>query len=385
MRRLLCWLLALAMCVSLVGCAAGETFAADDFTLFMVDVGKGDAIIVSAGGRYYLIDAGYAYMWGRVNQALRSLGITRLDGVFLTHTDKDHAGGMMMLAMSDYEVDEWYSSGYSIDYEEAKHPMTLAAAHRGKQVNWLYAGDEVDGLFFVLAPSVLFEDKDDNNSLVMMLRTRYGKALLTGDMELPQERVLFASGAQLACDVLKVANHADDDTTSWMLIQKTGASIALISTDPYEKPGTPSSLVLENLSRAGMSVMRTDQSGIGILVTASAEGVFAQYQDAPAREAPALVNIASVNAQADLIALASDTEVDISGWYLYSSRGDECFLLKRGTLITPDGLVIGTRTSPAGTYDMLWDDTNVIHNKKDDTITLYDSYGAYVTSAGNGF
>ena len=47
-------------------------------------------------------------------------------------------------------------------------------------------------------------------------------------------------------------------------------------------------------------------------------------------------------------------------------------------------LTLGTRTTDIET-DLLWPEKNVIHNSKDDTLTLYDPWGRAVSSIGNGF
>lgn len=372
-------LLALLL-IALWGCAAGES-TADDCELLVINVGKGDAILVKLNGDAYLIDAGYARAWGKVSAALREENVSRLKGVFLTHADDDHAGGLMPLALSDIEVEAWYASGYCLEYKEKKHPAVLAAAARGQRVNWLYAGDSVDGAFSVLAPAQLIDDKEDNNSLVMLLRTQSGNALLTGDMEYAQEDVLLASGVSLKCDLFKVPNHADDDTASARLINATGASIALISTDPYEKVGTPDPALMARLQSANMQIYRTDMSDMGIRAYVDNAGARAEY--ASFADKPPLVTgarIISVDAEADTVTLEFDVETDLTGWYLYSERGKEFMPFPKNTRALGQ-IVVGSLSS--ANFDILWDDKNVIHNSKEDIIILFDDYGRAVSSASS--
>ncbi len=239
--------------------------------LYMINVGKGDAIIVNVEGRAYLIDTGKAGAWENVEEVLGRLGITALEAVFLTHTDNDHAGGLKKLSKSDIAVGRWYASAfYTCDYD--KHKMVDAAQRRKQEVSFLQAGDTVDGIFQVLAPSVYSADEDDN-SLVMMLDLPGMRALLTGDMEASEEAILLRSGADLSCDIFKVPNHADDDVCKSIDLNRLGARIALISTDPYEKPGTPDPLLLERLKQAGMEIYRTDLSTLGIRVDFGPDGI----------------------------------------------------------------------------------------------------------------
>ena len=122
-------------------------------------------------------------------------------------------------------------------------------------------------MFRVLAPEVEIPDDEDDNSLVMMLESPDGRILLTGDMEHVEEAALLSSGADLRCDVLKVANHGDSDATSAALIAACAPSVALISTDSEEKPGTPDAGIVRNLQSIGCAVYVTQDASLGIRVT----------------------------------------------------------------------------------------------------------------------
>ena len=68
-------------------------------------------------------------------------------------------------------------------------------------------------------------------------------------------------------------NHADDDVLKYIDLKNLGAGTALISTDPYEKPGTPDPLLVQMLEEAGMTVYRTDLAAMGIRVDFGPEGI----------------------------------------------------------------------------------------------------------------
>ena len=271
MRKLFAILLCLCLTLPLLMSASGaEAQAASDDFLYMINVGKGDAILIYTGGKYYLIDCGKSGAWDAVQSALEKFGVDTLEGVFLTHTDKDHSGGLKKLAKSDITVNHWYASAYyTCDYDD--HPMVEALKKTDAEILFLKDGDSVDGLFSVISPIEPDEDNDDNNSLVMVFDNGLCRVLLSGDMEGKEEKKLLKSGASLACDIFKVPNHADDDVCLYMDLETLGAQIALISTDPYDKPGTPDEALMERLTEAGMEIYRTDLTENGILVTLSEE------------------------------------------------------------------------------------------------------------------
>ena len=261
-RRLLAGALTVLMC----GTAQAQV------ELFAVNVGKGDALVVRAGDYTCLIDTGKEKAQEQLEVALKALGVEALDAVFITHTDKDHVGGLKWLRESDIEIRAIYVSRYYPNTTEKKHPAVKAAKKLDLTVNWLGAGDSVPlgdsgAVFRVLAPEMEIPDDEDDNSLVMMLESPDGRILLTGDMEHVEEAALLSSGADLRCDVLKVANHGDSDATSAALIAACAPSVALISTDSEEKPGTPDAGIVRNLQSIGCAVYATQDASLGIRVT----------------------------------------------------------------------------------------------------------------------
>lgn len=375
LKRILILVLVFILCGCSGRMVSGEN--TESAEIFLVNVGKADAIIVRADEAYYLIDTATEEMWPRVMAAIKDMNITHFKGVFVTHTDKDHVGGLEMLAESGIQVDAWYASRYFIDVKEEKHPAVKAAKIRNEKVIFLGEGDQVDGVFEVIAPVRQMEDKDDNNSLVMILRTKYGSAFFAGDMEYAEENTILSKN--LKADVLKVGNHADDDTTSQALIDKVDAKIALISTSSYEKPETPDPALVARLENKGMDVFYTEHSNAGIRVTMDKNGIRAEYADwKNAKPLPEGIYISSVDPVEDTIVIEnrSDKDIDLSGFYLYSSKGKESLYLKDGCVLKVGGrIVIGTNSTQNAKIDILWDDKNVINDNKADTITLNDPYG----------
>ena len=370
-----------ALCLLLTASAAAETW------MYAVSAGKADAILLGGDGWAALVDAGYARSRGKILAAMRQMGVTRLDAVFLTHTDRDHAEGLQWLAESEIEVGAWYASAMFMGVKEKKHPAVQAARARNQEVVWLRAGDSVpveNAVFSVLAPSEPASDKDNNNSLVMMLESADGRVLLAGDMELPEEEILLGSGADLSCDVLKTANHGDDDANSEAFLRAAAPDVAVFSTSSAEKPGTPNPATVAALESLGAQVCVTESCTGGVLTRLSGGETSVEWVNLPEPETG--VRIERVEPGADRITLANDgaADADLSGWMLVSEKGNEWFVLPEGTTIAAGGrLILGTNSTD-GAFDLLWDDKKVVHKSKTDLFTLYDANGMPVDAMDNG-
>ena len=355
-------------------------------TLFAVNVGKGDALLLNCGAETYLIDAGLQENWGDLSRALKTLQVTRLTGVILTHTDKDHAGGLLPLATSSIEVEAWYAPAYYADIKkESKHPAVEAAALRGQKVNFLRAGDELplgNGKLTVIGP-ISASEVENCNSLVLIAEASGGRMLLTGDMEFPEEEELLAAGAIPPCSVLKIANHGESDATSAELIRAVQPEIAVISTSTSAEPDTPSGRVLALLSSARTKFYQTQEAQSGVLVTIDQGEVTANlmdYNDFPAANRD--VAIAAIDNQDDCIRLRNSGKAaaEVGGWYIVSEKGNQIYVLPEGTEIAPGGELVITSQSSDSRGDLTWPDKKVWHKSKEDAAFLYDVYGRLIDS-----
>lgn len=271
LRRVKRWIAFAASLMLLAGCVSAPS---PDVQILFIDVGKGDAALVMMEGANYLIDAGPKDRWDRVSAALSQYGVKKLDGVFLTHGDKDHAGGLKPLAKSDMEVDAWYASDlYKLDKDEDVHPAEEAALVRGQHPVYLSAGDSV-GPFTVLGPQRRHKDGDDN-SLILMLDSGRARALFTGDMKFDGEAELLEGGRSLDCDLIKIAHHGNSDSTSDALIDAASPRAAVVSTDSALRPELPDSRIVSMLKARGIPLYSTSGSGGGVLITLSGSDISA--------------------------------------------------------------------------------------------------------------
>ena len=269
-------LLILCLAAGMLGaCAAEMDGAAQEdgpiaVELTFFNVGKADAILVRVGEKTYLIDAGLKKGFNDLLAGLDREGVTHLDGVFLTHVDKDHGGGMEPLAETEIGIDAFYASPFYIKRTQADHQLICAAALRRMPVTWLNAGDTVEigegSRFEILGPLALDSEDENNNSLVMKLVTPEGCALLAGDMEKEAEKLLLKTGADLSAACLKVGHHGRDTATGKKFVAAVSPEIAVISTDSIEEPRSAAPEVIGRLEELGAQVYVTENFERGVKV-----------------------------------------------------------------------------------------------------------------------
>lgn len=395
-KRIALFLLALFCLVSFSGCTAENSSASatpdvssSQTHLAVLNVGKADCMLLFVQDKTFLIDTGWERTYGTLQEALKQYGVTKLDGVFLTHCHKDHEGGLMRLAKSSLPVENWYAASIYYDVKEGQHPLVLAAAERNEEVAWLNAGDIITisdtASIRVLGPLVQNTENENNNSLVLYVETPDGTLLLAADMKQEEENTLLEAGVVPAAQVLKAGHHGDSGASSDWFVRTVKPELAIISTSTREEIDTPAASVLKRFSLHGATAVVTQDFTYGIYVTLH-EGR-AYYQDIKWVIPDYSQGIrASINVQEDLLTLRNSMSEDISlkGWTLYSSRGDTSVVLPDDAFIPANGVYkIGTHSTGVDasvilSINRLW------HKSKYDQATLYDAAGNIVVVTDNG-
>ena len=391
MKKCALLLILVLMMGLLSSCAVSETDSGEAAYLVCLNIGKADCMLLLYQNEAYLIDTGYEQNWPALETMLRQYGVTRLNGVFLTHCHEDHEGGLLALAKSDIAVDAWYAPHIYYGISEALHPAVQAAAMRNASVSWLEAGNRIavggDGAFTVLGPLTVNADNENNNSLVMRFACGQGSILFTGDMKEDEEYELLQAGAFSSCDVLKVGHHGDNKATGKKMLKIVQPSVAVILTDSREEPDTPASSTLKRLDNVGC-VSYISQDFSDALEITLKKG-----------QKPAVTDVVwdNVPKRAENISLSMDAENDtltvynqgnetlnLNGCWVYSTKGNELFILPDAAVAAGGQIVIGTKSTGGGA-DLYLTAKKVWNKKNLDRAIFYDAYGRVLACTDNGF
>ena len=234
--------------------------------LAMCDVGQGDATVLAAGvGTGVVVDAGPDPTL--VDDCLRTLGITKVPLVVLTHFHADHVAGLPGV-LRGRSVGAIETTGFEEPEDQAEFVRREAAARRIPVTRGVAGEERRTGalsweVLWPPAGPAAEADGPNDASVTMLVRSAGLRFLLLGDLEPPAQQELLRSpaGARLArVDVLKVAHHgsAYQDPE---LIRRVAPRLALISVGADNSYGHPAPSTVAALRAGGAVVLRTDRDG----------------------------------------------------------------------------------------------------------------------------
>ena len=195
------------------GDSAPTVDATNGFRVVFIDVGQGDAELVTAGGHNMLIDGGRS--GATIVSRLNALHITHLDAVVATHPDADHVGGLAAV-LEAYEVGDIYVNGDPGTTETYDDFLAAAAAEPGALIHTVTRGDSIPlGALSlpVLSPSARTGDTN-SDSIVLRLACGPVSVLFTGDADETAEAAMLAAGLISPTTVLKAGHHGANTSTS---------------------------------------------------------------------------------------------------------------------------------------------------------------------------
>lgn len=253
----------------------GSTIAASlpdrsiDAEIHFLDVGQGDATLVTSRGRAMLVDGGGsssdpAFGTRTLLPLLAERRVRTVDAVVLSHPHPDHCSGLAVV-LRDLDVRQFVISkrhlatdcGTALVDVAMKKRIPVADAESVRSIVLGEVGVEIFGT------SHRYRRAWENNSSVLVRIGHAGRrALLTGDIEREAERVLVEQAPQmLAAEILKVPHHGSRSSTTTGFVGAVGPRVAVISAGVRNRYGHPHDETEETLGDAGARVERTSTGG----------------------------------------------------------------------------------------------------------------------------
>lgn len=239
------------------------------------DIGQGDSFLIREPGnrQVIMIDTGGKVTFGshrptgrstaeRVSiNYLKSLGITQIDHLLLSHQDADHTGDVDDVLAALVVKRLYVPLGMTSNERFMKRVQPALMKHR-TQVIEVQAGQSIEGTQLqVVHP---FKAGEGTNEDSMVLFANYGQLswLFTGDLDQAGERQIAAHFPQLTVDVLKLGHHGSKTSSDPTVVAKWQPKIGIISAGRENRYGHPNQETLATLAKQQVPYFSTQQNGM---------------------------------------------------------------------------------------------------------------------------
>ena len=219
--------------------------------LIVHDIGQGSAATLASQHSRAIFDlaAGQAGRWSRIGQFLPSSRGQSIDGIFVSHGDMDHSGGLVD-TIQNIAIPNVVEGGGSLD--------GWLGSCRKKHL----LGDVVVELLWPLYP---VEGSENRQSCVYLLSSKGRYLLMMGDADWFSEaqvvKELNRRGLIGRIHAVVVSHHGARDGSNPSFVSLIGANHALVSVGRSNRYGHPHHDVLDRWIASGATIHRTDLDG----------------------------------------------------------------------------------------------------------------------------
>lgn len=242
----------LGLCAALI--AAWWEPLTSDMSFTMLDVGQGQCLLLRAGSQVYVVDCGGDSDTKTADiaaETLLSRGFSHVDGLILTHLDRDHAGAAENFLSR-------IQTGFVI------LPNTAETLEVPADTKSVYASQELSiggekGILRIFPP--VYAADHNEMSLCVLFDTEKCDILITGDRNGFGERSLLRNAEIPEADILVAGHHGAKSSTCQELLDAVRPEIVCISAGEGNPYGHPAPELLMRLTDFGCAVYRTDQNG----------------------------------------------------------------------------------------------------------------------------
>lgn len=245
----------------------------------VLDVGQGLAVVLQTARHTLLYDTGPRYSEDAdsgnriVLPYLRGIGVSRLDGMMVTHDDVDHSGGAASV-LQGIPVG-WLASSLS-----RNHPLSGIAQRDVRCFagqTWTWDGVRFDMLHPTPESYAVEGLKDNDRSCVLKASSPSGSILLAGDIERVSEMELLERDADsLPADVLVVPHHGSKTSSMADFIAQVHPGTAVFTVGYRNRFGHPKPEVVERYRDIGSALYRSDDDGAVLFNFIPGRGMSAQ-------------------------------------------------------------------------------------------------------------
>lgn len=223
----------------------------------VLDVGNGQCVVLKHQDEYYLVDCGGRYDFDAADIAaeyLLSRGINKVDGVILSHYDREHAGGLLPL-MTRIEVEQLYLP--DIEPDNALRQAIIKSC--SDKITWVSNQEIIEEANITMFGGGSATSGNEGG-ICVLFQPNNCDILILGDRRRPGELALLEQADIPELELLVVGHHGADGAASFEFLLETRPQAAVISVGE-SRYHYPSLDTIERLEDFDCQVLRTDEQG----------------------------------------------------------------------------------------------------------------------------
>lgn len=262
----------LTVAISLILVLKIYPFLNNNYEIYYLDVGQGDAILIRTpyNKENIMIDVG-----GKLNYKqddwqikrktyhisdnviifLKSLGINKINTIITTHGDEDHMGEAINLVENIKVENVIFNCGEYNNLEK-----DLISVLDEKNINYYSCIKELNINKYKLQflNTGVYDNENENSSVIYLNYNNY-KFLFMGDAGTQREKDILDKYNLRNIDFLKVGHHGSNTSSSKEFINTINPKNSLISVGKNNRYGHPKEEILDTLKDS--QIYRTDLDG----------------------------------------------------------------------------------------------------------------------------
>ena len=230
----------------------------EELNIFYLDVGQGDSTFITINGYNMLIDSGNDQDGYYIVKFLKAQNIDKIDYFILTHCDEDHIGGAYKI-LDEIQIGTLYMPNKENDTQTYERLLNAIERNNVNVDKNLKASKETQYAIGNANWKVLSVDAKNNlndSSIVIELDYENTKYLFMGDATTRVEEMVEWNEV----DVLKVAHHGSNSSTSQLFLEKIKPKYAIISVGRDNSHNLPDIDIIERLKNNNIKIYRTDEN-----------------------------------------------------------------------------------------------------------------------------
>lgn len=243
--------------------------SSDQLTLAFLDVGQGDAVLISKPRQYdLLIDGGPdPIVLSRLSDILPWYD-REIDVIFLTHNHADHYQGLLAV-LDKYRVGELIVSALAeplpVELLDSlkRHKLSYTKMPAGTQLQ-LDQTTKLKALWPVAETPIA--DMNDR-SLVLELVSGERKVWLAGDAGVAVEEALLKNNLVEDVDIFKLSHHGSDTANSEEFLELLRPEWVVAQAGTGNSFGHPNRRIIKRAERVGAQILRNDERGTVVFQT----------------------------------------------------------------------------------------------------------------------